>query len=77
MKLSPIHRRDFIKRLRKLGWEGPFPGKRHQMMRRVTPTGTIKVPIPNPHGSGEISVPKLKELLREMGISADDWIRSK
>jgi predicted RNA binding protein YcfA (HicA-like mRNA interferase family) len=77
MKLSPIHRRDFIKRLRRLGWEGRYEGTKHQSMRRVTATGAIKIPIPNPHGSGEISVPKLREMLREMGISPDEWVKLK
>lgn len=36
--------------------------------------GEFKVPIPNPHGSGEISVAKLKEILNEMEIETKDWI---
>ena len=69
MKLSPIHRRDFIKRLRKLGWEGPFSGTRHQLMFK----GARQLPIPNPHGSGEIPVPKLRELLREINVTPQEW----
>jgi len=73
MRLTPIHRRDFIKRLRKLGWDGPFAGGRHEFMTK----GDFKVPIPNPHGSGEISVPMLKEILNEMEIETRVWINAR
>ena len=69
MKLSPIRRRDFIKRMQQLGWEGPYEGGKHQFMRK----GAAKLPIPNPHGGGEISVPKLRELLREMNVAPEEW----
>jgi hypothetical protein len=52
MRLTPISRRDFIKRLRSMGWEGPESGGKHQYMIK----GEAKLPIPNPHGRGEISV---------------------
>ena len=73
MRLTPIHRRDFIKRLRKLGWEGPFAGGKHDFMSK----GEFNLPIPNPHGSGEISVGKLKEILNEIGVSRQDWINAR
>lgn len=73
MRLTPIHRRDFIKRLRKLGWEGPFSGGSHEFMVK----GDFNLPIPNFHGSGEISVPKLKEILNEIGIANRDWINAR
>jgi predicted RNA binding protein YcfA (HicA-like mRNA interferase family) len=69
MRLAPIKRRDFIKRLRNLGWEGPESGGKHEYMIK----GAMKLPIPNPHGSGEISVPKLSEILREIGVSREEW----
>jgi predicted RNA binding protein YcfA (HicA-like mRNA interferase family) len=68
-RLSPIHRRDLIKRLRNLGWEGPFQGSKHQLMFK----GSRQLPIPNPHGSGEIAVPKLREILREIGVTPQQW----
>lgn len=43
----PVSRREFIRRLRELGWEGPYPGGRHDAMRN--PFTGVKVPIPNPH----------------------------
>jgi predicted RNA binding protein YcfA (HicA-like mRNA interferase family) len=73
MRLTPIRRRDFIKRLRKLGWEGPFSGGKHEYMVK----GDFKLAIPNPHGSGEISVGKLKEILNEIGIETLEWINAR
>jgi predicted RNA binding protein YcfA (HicA-like mRNA interferase family) len=72
MRLTPISRRDFIKRLRNLGWEGPFAGGKHEFMVK----GATKLPIPNPHGSSEISVGKLREILNEIGVSRDEWHRA-
>jgi predicted RNA binding protein YcfA (HicA-like mRNA interferase family) len=72
MRLTPISRRDFIRRLRNLGWDGPFPGGKHEFMVK----GAMKLPIPNPHGSGGISVGKLREILNEIGVSRDEWQRA-
>ena len=72
MRLTPISRGDFIKRLRDLDWEGPYSGGKHEYMLK----GPMKLPIPNPHGSGEISVGKLREILNEIAVSRDDWQRA-
>jgi len=69
MRLAPISRRNFIKRLRRLGWEGPLSGGKHEFMVK----GPQKLPIPNPHLGGQISVAKLREILREIGISPEEW----
>jgi len=57
-----------IRRLRELGFEGPFSGKRHQHMKR---DATLVI-IPNPHGR-EISVGLLAEILRKARISREEW----
>lgn len=33
----------------------------------------LKLRIPNPHGSGDISYSLLKEILRQAGISNEEW----
>jgi hypothetical protein len=43
--LGPIKRRDLIRYLRKLGFEGPYAGGKHQYMVR----GEVKLALPNPH----------------------------
>ena len=69
-KLVPVSRRILIKRLRKLGWEGPISGKRHQVMRK----GMHKVPIPNPGGRRAIGPGLINEILKQAEITRDDWL---
>ena len=73
MKLSPLSRQDLIRRLRSLGWNGPFAGTKHQHMVK----GEIQLTIPNPHGRKEIGVNLLKILLNEAGISRDEWLNAR
>ena len=69
---SPVSRREFIRRLRKLGWEGPFPGGRHEAMRH--PLTSIKLPVPNPH-RGDIDWSLTRRVLAQAGINREDWER--
>ena len=68
----PLKRRDFIRKLRALGFDGPFSGTRHQFMifgqhRQTIPTNS------------EYSVPQVQMLLRQVEsilarkIALDDW----
>lgn len=66
--LGPISRRELIRLLRALGFEGPFTGGRHAFMVK----GDITLTLPNPHRS-DISRGFLKRLLRQAGISGHDW----
>ena len=68
-KLDPVSRRTLIKRLRKLEWEGPISGKRHKVMRK----GKRKVPIPNPGRRADIGPGLINEILKQAGISRDEW----
>lgn len=51
-KLTPVSHREFVRRLRKLGFEGPYPGARHPFFVK----DGHPYHVPNPHGH-EISVP--------------------
>jgi predicted RNA binding protein YcfA (HicA-like mRNA interferase family) len=64
-----ISRRELIIKLRNLGYSGPFSGGKHQFMKK----GAQKIRIPNPYGSLQISTGLVKEILRQAGISEDDW----
>ena len=66
--IRPIKRRDLIRFLKKLGFEGPLAGGKHQFMVK----GEIKLMIPNPHGE-DISVDLLIRILRQGGVSKEDW----
>jgi len=73
MKLSPLSRQDLIRRLRALGWDGPYSGAKHQHMTK----GNIQLTIPNPHGRKDIGVNLLKIILSEAGISRDEWLNAR
>ncbi len=66
--MKPLSRRELIRKLRALGFEGPLSGGKHSFMKK----GRLKVHIPNPHHR-DISVDLLKRLLRQAGISPEQW----
>ncbi len=70
-KLSPVSWRDFVKRLRILGFEGPFQEGKHPYMIK----GNISLTIPNPHEK-EISVDLLIRILKQAGISREEWLEA-
>ena len=71
-KWAPCKRRDFVRKLKKLGFESPEPGGQHFYMRR----GTFTLALP---GNADYSVPQIKMLLRELEqgtrrkISLKEW----
>ena len=67
-RLVPVSRRDLVRRLRALGFEGPYTGGRHEFMLR----GDRRLILPNPH-RGDISRDLLVRLLRQAGVSRDEW----
>lgn len=57
-----------IQKLHCLGFDGPYSGGRHLFMVK----GELKIRVPNPH-RGDISKYLLIEILRQAGISKDEW----
>ncbi|MEI2761394.1 MULTISPECIES: type II toxin-antitoxin system HicA family toxin [Methanothrix] len=68
-RLTAVSRRDLIKRLKSLGFSGPYAGPDHAFMVR----GFARIRIPNPHKQ-EIGISLLVEILREGGISREEWL---
>lgn len=60
--------RKLVQKFHRLGFDGPYSGGRHLFMLR----GNLKVHIPNPH-RGDISKHLVAEILRQAGISSDEW----
>ena len=71
-QLNPVSRRDLIHRLEALGFDGPYSGGRHEFMMR----GDVRLILPNPHRSN-ISVDLLVRLLRQAGITREEWQEAK
>jgi predicted RNA binding protein YcfA (HicA-like mRNA interferase family) len=66
--VSALSRKELIRKFRVLGYSGPLSGGKHQFMIKRSQ----KIRIPNPH-VGDISLSLLKEILRQAGISSQDW----
>ena len=66
--LSPVSRGELVRKLKALGFKGPYPGGKHQWMRR----DGVRVIIPNPH-EGDIDPGLIRRLLHRAGISVDEW----
>jgi predicted RNA binding protein YcfA (HicA-like mRNA interferase family) len=67
--LKPVTWREFVRRMRELGFEGPYAGGRHPQMLR----GKVTVIIPNSH-EGEIGVGFLTRLFRQAGVTREEWL---
>lgn len=68
---GPIKRNDLVRYLRQLGFEGPYGGGNHEYMIREQ----LKLVVPNPHHSADISRDLLTRVLRQAGIDRDEWER--
>ncbi len=66
---SSISRKELLRKFKAVGYTGPFSGGRHQFMIK----GKKKIRIPNPHGSGDIDISLVKEILRQAAISSKEW----
>lgn len=68
----PCKRRDFVKKLRLIGSEGPYSGTRHQFMVY----GQHRLTIPS---NDEYSIPQLRmmigevEVILEREITLEEW----
>jgi hypothetical protein len=56
---TPCKRRDFISKIRKVGFEGPYSGARHQFM--VFKNHRLTIP-----SNKEFSIPQLRMMLSEV-----------
>lgn len=73
---TPCKRKDFIKRLKGVGFKGPYSGTRHQFM--IYEQHRLAIPSNN-----EFSIPQLKMMIREIEtilgrrISLEEWNKLK
>jgi predicted RNA binding protein YcfA (HicA-like mRNA interferase family) len=67
-RLGPIKRRDLIRYLRLIGFEGPYSGGKHQFMIKAD----LTLRLPNPH-QREIGNELLARILRQARINKHEW----
>ncbi|MBC8520572.1 MAG: type II toxin-antitoxin system HicA family toxin [Methanomicrobia archaeon] len=71
-KLSPVSWIELVKRLRKLGFDGPYQGGKHPYMLK----DNLVLTIPNPHRK-EIGIDLLSRILKRAGITREEWLKSR
>ena len=64
---NPCKRNDFIRKLRNLGFDGPFSGTRHQFMIYEQ----YRLALPS---NKEYSVPQLKMMIQEIEVITGERI---
>ncbi|NPV08550.1 MAG: type II toxin-antitoxin system HicA family toxin [Anaerolineae bacterium] len=69
-KLSPEPPREVIRKLRALGFEGPYGGGKHLFMRH--PDSRLKIPIPM-HQSRDLPVGTVRAIVRIVGLTVEEW----
>ena len=65
---KPVKHREMLRRFRALGWDGPFQKVPHPFLWK----NGVRLTIPNPH-QGDIDWHLMKRILRQAGISSDEW----
>ena len=69
-ELSPVSWTELVRRLRRLGFEGPYRGGKHPYMIK----GSLVLTIPNPHRR-EIGVALLARILKRAEVTREEWLR--
>jgi predicted RNA binding protein YcfA (HicA-like mRNA interferase family) len=68
-ELSHISWANLVRRLSKLGFDGPYQGGKHPYMIK----SDLVLTIPNPHRR-DVGVALLSRILRRAGISKEEWL---
>lgn len=70
IKITPLSRREFLKKLKKMGFEGPYSGGRHEYYRK----NQQKIFVPNPHGK-DLGVLIIREIIKQIGVHPEDFYK--
>jgi len=68
--INPISKKQLISKLKALSLEGTFKATKHQYLIK----GNHKIFITNPHGGKDIGISLLKKIIRQIGITQDEFI---
>lgn len=71
-KLTSVSWRELVRRLRQLGFEGPYEGGKHPYMLK----GDVVLTVPNPHREA-VSVDLLARILKQANVSREEWQSTK
>ncbi|MBU4331910.1 type II toxin-antitoxin system HicA family toxin [Patescibacteria group bacterium] len=68
---TSINYNEFIKKMRKLGFQGPYSGGKHLFMRRRG----ADLLVPGPHHRKDIGPDLLLRILKQAGVSKKEFER--
>ncbi|MCS6923054.1 MAG: type II toxin-antitoxin system HicA family toxin [Fimbriimonadales bacterium] len=69
-KLTPIPAREVIRKLHKLGFEGPYGGGKHPVMRH--PETGVKISVPA-HANRDLPKGTLRSIVDAAGVRVEEW----
>lgn len=69
--LKPVSWKNLVKRLKRMGFNGPYAGGKHLFLIK----GELTLTLPNPHGK-DIGIGLLSKILKQAGISKKAWDKS-
>lgn len=71
-KLVPLKPNEVVRKLRRLGFEGPFPGGKHKRMVNFSKKKIVPIPF---HKGRDVSIGVIREIIKEIGVSREEWIK--
>jgi predicted RNA binding protein YcfA (HicA-like mRNA interferase family) len=71
-RLNPEKPGEVIRKLRKLGYDGPLGGGKHVFMRH--PQTHKKIPVPV-HGNRDLPIGTLRAIIRQAEVSVEAWLK--
>lgn len=67
-KISPLSFEELVRKLKSVGFIGPFPGGKHLFMIK----NQLRLTLPNPHRE-KIGVDLIRRLMRQGEITRSEW----
>ena len=72
-RMAPISRKELTRRLKKLGFDGPFHGSKHDFM--VRHADEYRLPLPRKDAkSREVGVSLQKRITKEIAVTREQWM---
>lgn len=71
-RLAPERPSEVIRKLRTLGFEGPYEGGKHTVMRHPVTRQKISVPV---HGAHTLPMGTLRAIVHAAGCTIEEWRR--
>ena len=69
-RLVPLRFDQVVRKLRRLGFDGPIPGGRHSRMINLETRQIVPLPA---HGGRDLGIGLIRAIIREVGITPDEW----